>query len=306
VRVLVTGGGGFIGSHLVRALLARGDSVAVLDDWSTGLRSRLEGLSGDLEILDGDVRDARLAARACEGADGVLHEAAQVSVAVSVEDPVTTADVNVTGLVTLLGAALSAGARRFVLASSCAVYGEALSPRQSEADMPAPASPYAASKLAGEAFVRAACRQGLRGVCLRYFNVYGAGQRPDSAYAAVVPAFFAALRAGRPPIIHGDGSQSRDLVAVGDVVRANLAALDAPDAAVGRAINVGTGRATSVLALAEGIAAALGVPLSPELGPPRPGDVRSSLADTSLAEELLGFRAETSLDEGLRAMAAGG
>ena len=306
MKVLVTGGGGFIGSHLVRALLGRGDSVRVLDDWSTGLRARLEGLRGDLEILDGDVRDARMAARACEGADGVLHEAAQVSVPVSVADPVTTADVNVTGLVTLLHAARAAGALRFVLASSCAVYGDAPSARQSESDAPAPASPYAASKLAGEAFVRAACREGLRGVCLRYFNVYGEGQRPDSAYAAVVPAFFAALRAGRQPAIHGDGSQSRDLVAVRDVVRANLAALEAPDAAVGRAFNVGTGRATSVLALAEAIAAALGVSLKPAFEPARAGDVRRSLADTTLAEALLGFRAETTLDEGLRAMAAAG
>ena len=301
MKVLVTGGGGFIGSHLVRALLARGDSVRVLDDWSTGLRSRLEGLTGDLDVLDGDIRDARAAERACDGAQGVLHEAAQVSVAASVDDPVTTADVNVTGLVTLLRAC---GSRRFVLASSCAVYGEPATVRQAESDPVAPASPYAASKLAGEAFVRAACREGLRGVSLRYFNVYGAGQRPDSAYAAVVPAFFAALGSGLSPVIHGDGSQSRDLVHVDDVVRANLLALDAPEAALGRAFNVGTGRATSVLELARGIAGALGVTFTPTFAPARAGDVRASLADPSAAEAALGFRSRVGLPEGLWSMAA--
>lgn len=304
MRVLVTGGGGFIGSHLVRALLSRGDSVRVLDDWSTGLRSRLEGLAGDLDVIDGDIRDERVVARACAGAHGVLHQAAQVSVPRSVEAPRETADVNVTGLVTLLSAALRAGTRGFVLASSCAVYGEPRNERQSESSPCAPASPYAASKLAGEAFVQAACREGLRGVSLRYFNVFGAGQRPDSAYAAVIPAFVSALRAGRAPLIHGDGRQSRDLVHVSDVVRANLLALDAPDEAVGCAFNVGTGRATSVLDLATILAGLVEGGRPPEFGSPRPGDVRHSLADTSRAASVLGFRAETGLEDGLRSVAS--
>lgn len=303
MRVLVTGGGGFIGSHLVHALLERGDGVRVLDDWSTGLRERLEPLSGDLEVIDGDIRDEAMVARACEGMNAVLHEAAQVSVVRSVEAPRETADINVTGLVTLLSAALTTGARAFVLASSCAVYGEPSAEIQAESDSAAPASPYAASKLAGEAFVRAACREGLRGVSLRYFNVYGKGQRPDSAYAAVVPAFLSAYREGRRPVIHGDGTQSRDLVSVEDVVRANLAALEAPDAALGHAFNVGTGRATSVLELSRALAAVTGSSLEPEFGPSRPGDVRRSRADTRLAEKLLGFRARVELAEGLARMA---
>jgi nucleoside-diphosphate-sugar epimerase len=300
LRVLVTGGGGFIGSHLVRALLERGDSVRVLDDWSTGLRSRLQGLRGDLAVLDGDIRDEAAARAAVEGCDAVLHEAAQVSVAASVEAPRHAADVNVTGLATMLQAALGAGATRFVLASSCAVYGEPRSEEQSEDDETAPASPYAASKLAGEAFVRAACREGLRGVSLRYFNVFGAGQRPDSAYAAVVPAFAQALREGRTLEIHGDGEQSRDLVHVGDVVRANLAALQAPDAALGRAFNVGTGRATSVNELARLMAGELAVPLKATHGAARAGDVRRSRASVRRAESELGFRASVGLAEGLR------
>jgi nucleoside-diphosphate-sugar epimerase len=300
VRVLVTGGGGFIGSHLVRALLSRGDVVRVLDDWSTGLRARLDGLGGSLEIVDGDVRDPRVARRACEGMDGVRHEAAQVSVVRSVEDPRETADVNVTGLAVMLRAAREAGATRFVLASSCSVYGDAAGEVQSETDATSPASPYAASKLAGEAFVAAACREGMRALSLRYFNVYGAGQRPDSAYAAVVPAFFAAARAGRSPVVHGDGSQSRDLVHVDDVVRANLAALGAPDSSLGRTFNVGTGRGTSVLELARRIARIAGSDAQPVFEEARPGDVRHSRASTHRAESELGFRAEVDLDEGLR------
>ncbi len=301
MRVLVTGGAGFIGSHLVRALALRGAAVRVLDDFSSGSRERLASVARDIEILEGDIRDEAAAARATADVEAVFHLAAQVSVPRSVEAPAETADINVTGLATMLHAARAAGACRFVLASSCAVYGDGGEAVARSEDRPAhPASPYAASKLAGEAFVAAACRSGLPGLSLRYFNVYGPGQRPDSAYAAVVPAFRAALAAGRAPVLHGDGLQTRDFIHVSDVVRANLIALDAPAACLGRAFNVGTGQATTIMELALTLSGILRATVAPVHVEARAGDVRHSLASTALADQLLGFCAEVDLADGLR------
>ena len=299
MRVLVTGGAGFIGSHLVRALLARGDQVTVLDDLSTGRAENLAGLEQSIDFRRGDVRSADDVREAVARVDAILHQAAQVSVPRSVEEPVLTGDVNVLGTVRLLEAARHSGNVRFVLASSCAVYGDAPPPIREDAQ-PRPVSPYAASKLAGEHFVAAAAHAGLRALSLRYFNVYGRGQDARSAYAAVVPAFAQALSEGRSPRIFGDGEQERDLCHVSDVVHANLLALEARPEAFGRAFNVGTGRAVTMNELARQIGGVLGRDIAPVHEPERAGDLRRSLADTALAREVLGFEAEIGLEDGLR------
>ena len=301
MKVLVTGGAGFIGSTLVRALLERGDEVVVLDDLSTGRRENLEGLEGSIELHEGDVRDAAAVERAVAGCQAVSHQAAEVSVPRSVEDPVRCTQVNVTGTVVLLEAARRAGLRAFVLASSCAVYGDAGGgePR-GETDETRPLSPYAASKLAGEQFVSAAAAlHGLGALSLRYFNVYGARQDPSSPYAAVIPKLAEALRAGSEPVIFGDGGQTRDFVHVDDVVRANLAALAAPPEAAGRVFNVGTGCSTDLLSLADAIGRRLGCDRQPRHEPERVGDLRHSRARVELAERVLGFRASLDLEAGL-------
>lgn len=297
MRVLVTGGAGFIGSHLVRALLERGDRVRVVDDFSTGRESNLEGLPVD--VVRGDVRDASAVALAVDGCEAVLHEAAEVSVPRSVEDPERARSINAGGTRVVLDACRAAGVVRFVQASSCAVYGASERERQSEADPPSPQSPYAASKLEAEVLALEATRRGLVAVSLRYFNVYGARQDPGSAYAAVVAAFASALREGRQPVVHGDGHQTRDFVHVDDVVRANLLALDAPVLAAERPVNVGTGRAISVLELGRVMGDVLGRPFAPPHLPERAGDLRRSLADTRRAHEVLGFDAGVTLEEGL-------
>ena len=299
MRALVTGGAGFIGSHLVRALLARGDRVRVLDDFSSGTEARLASLGGSLDIIRGDVRDAASVARAVAGTDLVVHLAAQVSVPRSVVEPLFTADVNVLGTLRVLEACRAAGASRFVLASSCAVYGDQPPPLR-ESALPMPLSPYAASKLAGESFVAAAAHGGLGAISLRFFNVYGAGQDAHSAYAAALPAFAAAVAAGRAPRLFGDGLQERDLIHVDEVVRAILLALEAPPEAVGHAFNVGTGRAITMLELARRVGEVLGQSVTPSHEPARSGDIRFSLADTTRARDLLGFEDRIDLVEGLR------
>lgn len=302
MKVLVTGGAGFIGSHLVRALLDRGDEVVVLDDFSTGRRENLDGLEGPLRVVEGDLRDTAARDDAVAGCDGVLHHAAEISVPRSIEDPVHCTDVNVTGTVAMLESARRAGATRFSLASSCAVYGDAGdgAPRGEEDEL-RPISPYAASKLAAEHFVSAAARlHGMRAVSLRYFNVYGARQDPASPYAAVVPKFIEAHAGGRSPTIFGDGRQTRDFVHVEDVVRANLCALEASAEAAGRSINVGTGRSVELLELSAEIGRLLGSDARPDLQPERAGDLRHSRARVERARDLLGFEARDDLESGLR------
>lgn len=299
-RVLVTGGCGFIGSHLVQALLARGARVRVLDDLSSGRAENLGAARDDVELHEADVRDATAVARACEGVAVVYHQAARPSVPRSVEDPQGTFDVNVLGTHHLLLAARAAGARRLVMASSSSVYGDQPELPKHEGMAPMPASPYAAQKLAGEQLGMAFSRSlGLEVVALRYFNVYGPRQDPTSAYAAVIPAFAAALLAGRAPTIYGDGEQTRDFTYVEDVVRANLAAGDVAGAG-GHALNVAGGRRVSLLELYGQLARLCGAEgRAPVHAPPRPGDVRDSLASVARAAEVLGWRPEVPLDEGL-------
>jgi nucleoside-diphosphate-sugar epimerase len=305
MRTLVTGGAGFIGAHLVRRLLERGSHVRVLDNFTSGSRERLAELGPAVAVVEGDVRDPGALAAAAAGVDAIFHLAALVSVTQSVEQPVESFEVNLLGTLRLLEAARQAGVGRVVLASTCAVYGDAAALPVSEATPPAPLSPYAASKLAAEEALRLYTRlHGLETVALRFFNVYGPGQDPSSPYAAVVPRFIAALRAGRQPTIFGDGLQTRDFIYVGDIVEGLYAAAALPGIA-GAVFNVGRGEETSVLDLARGIGEQLGVAVSPAFAPARDGELRRSYADVA-AFAAAGFRAATPLRAGLALTVGGG
>jgi UDP-glucose 4-epimerase len=291
-RVLVTGGAGFIGGHLVDAL-ADDNDVRVLDNGRTGDPA---DLPEEVEFVDGDVRDADAVERATADADVIFHEAAVVSVAESVEKPAQSNDINLSGTVTVLEAARRADAR-VVFASSAAVYGHPERVPVSEDDPTDPLSPYALQKLAADRYVRMyADRYGLPTVALRYFNVYGPGQTAGD-YAGVIIAFLNRLREGKSPVVHGDGTQTRDFVHISDIVRANLRA--ATTDATGEAYNVGTGESVTINELADLLIDASGVDVEREHGPAREGDVDESEADVSKARERLGYEPETTLREGL-------
>jgi len=293
---LVTGGAGFIGSHLVHALAGRGVPVRVLDNLSTGNRANLEGTPA--EVIVGDVTDPAAVAAAAEGAEVVFHLAAMISVPESMVDPVRCYRENVQGSLHVLEAARRVGARRVVLSSSCAVYGAADHP-SGETDDLQPGSPYAASKIAMEHLGRLYSGvYGLSTVSLRYFNVYGPRQSPTSPYAAVIPAFARALLDRRAPIIHGDGQQSRDFVYVADVVQANLLAAEAGEP-VPAVVNVGTGHAVTIRRLAVLLAEVLPGAPAATFAPPRAGDLHASCSDPRLAWEALGFRPAYDLQRGL-------
>jgi len=297
---LVTGGAGFIGSNLVRGILARGCAVRAMDDFSTGYRENLAEVAGDVDVVEGDVRDPEACRRACRGAAVVFHEAACSSVPLSLEDPQRTFDVNVGGTHNMLLAAREAGVRRFVYASSASVYGAGRDLPKRESMPMLPVSPYAASKAAGELLCHAfADAFGLETVSLRYFNVFGPRQDPTNQYAGVIAAFASRMLGGRPPVIHGDGEQSRDFAHVENVVRANLLAADAARTA-GEAVNVGCGEAISIRRMAEVFNEVLGTGLAAVHDGPRPGDVRHSLADISAARALLGYEPAVHFAEGLR------
>jgi len=297
--VLVTGGGGFIGSNLVRALLDRGDRVRVLDNFSTGNRRNLDGLD-DVEIVEGELRSYERVHNAVRGVEVVFHQGALPSVPRSVQDPLTTGAVNVEGTLNVLLAARDEGVRRVVFASSSSVYGNSGTLPRREAQTPDPISPYAVAKLAAERYCVSFFRvYGLETVALRYFNVFGERQDPTSQYAAVVPRFVTAIAERRPVPIHGDGTQSRDFTYVGNVVAANLLAADRDDVG-GSVLNVATGRQASVDELADTIGAVLGETVEKQYLPTRAGDVRNSWADVAEAERLLGYRTQVELEDGLR------
>ncbi len=305
VAVLVTGGAGFIGSHLVDALAERGARVRILDNFATGRRRNLSHLEAAVEVAEGDLRDAGACARACDGVELVFHQAALGSVPRSIEDPATTIAVNVTGTANLFAAARDAGVRRVVYASSSAVYGDSPELPKREGQEGAPLSPYAASKQMNERLAEVFARcYGMELVGLRYFNVYGPRQRHDGPYAAVIPRFFDAYIAGRAPIIYGDGEQSRDFTYIADAVAANLLAAGAPAPAAGRAFNVAAGRRTTVKQLAAIVRYFAGGGPDPVHEPPRPGDVRHSLADLAASREMLGYEPDHDALNGLAKLAA--
>jgi nucleoside-diphosphate-sugar epimerase len=304
---LVTGGAGFIGSHLAQRLAKEGHRVRVLDNFSTGHRatvSRLAEVFGDrIEILEGDIRDPDRCRAAAEGCRAVFHQAALPSVPRSVTDPLTSHEVNATGTLNLLIAARDAGVGRFILAGSSSVYGDAPRLPKVEDMPPQTRSPYALGKLAGEEYARLFHElYGLSTVTLRYFNVFGPRQDPNSPYAAVIPLFIRALREGRPPTVFGDGTQSRDFTFIDNVVEANMAAVRARDA--NGPINVACGEQTTLLALLERLYGIIGRRIEPIFEPPRAGDVLHSRADITRARDLLQYRPAVDLEEGLRRTAA--
>jgi nucleoside-diphosphate-sugar epimerase len=301
VPVLVTGGAGFIGSHLVDALLERRARVRVLDDLSSGRRENLAAAGSAVEFLAGDVRDVGACVDACRGARYVFHQAARGSVPRSLEDPATTVAVNVAGTANLFAAARDAGVARVVYASSSSVYGDSEALPKREGEEGRCLSPYALSKRIDEELAEHFQRVfGLEVVGLRYFNVYGPRQSPEGPYAAVIPRFFAAALAGEAMEIHGDGEQTRDFTWIGDAVAANLLAAAAPLAACGQAFNVGGGQTISVNRLAAAVAAAVGgATAPPRRVAPRPGDPRHSLADLARARAALGYQPAVGIEEGL-------
>ena len=301
-EVLVTGGAGFIGSNLVRRLAGQGARVRVFDDLSTGRLENIAGLEKSVEFVRGDLRDAAAVRGAARGARHVFHVGALASVQASVDDPATTHEINLTGTLNVLLAARAAGAERVVFSSSASIYGDGPEMPKREDLPPAPLSGYALSKLAGEHYGR--IFHGLYGLqffALRYFNVFGPRQDPASHYAAVIPLFMRAYAAGRQPTIYGDGGQTRDFTFVEDVVSANLCCLSAPASAAGGIYNVAYGGRVSVNDLARQIAALAGQPFAPAYAPRRPGDVRESQADSSLARRILGWQPRHDFAAGLRA-----
>lgn len=296
---LVTGGGGFIGSHLVERLLRAGSPVRVLDNFSTGSRQRLDHMLCDIDLHEADVRDEAAVGRACAGVDVVYHLAAEPSVARSVAEPQRTLDINVSGTLNLLQAAQTAGCQRLVFSSTCAVYGDRGDQALTESALPQPLSPYAVSKLTGEHLCAVQTHvHGLETVSLRYFNVYGPGQDPASAYAAAIPKFAARLRAGEAPIVFGDGEQTRDFVFVGDVVSANILAATSEGIA-GEVFNIGSGQVTTINQVVTKLQNLLGTQLPIDYEPPRLGEIRHSLGDIGKARTVLQYAPLVSFDTGL-------
>jgi UDP-glucose 4-epimerase len=297
-QVLVTGGAGFIGSHVVDALVAAGHRVRVLDDLSTGRR---ENVHADAELVEASLADSDAVSRAVAGSELVFHLGALGSVSRSVGDPLATDRVNVHGTLAVLTKAAEAGVRRVVVASSSSVYGGAeIVPTPEDAPL-RPRSPYAVSKLAAEWYARTfPALFPLETVSLRYFNVFGPRQRPDATYAAVIPLFASALIEGRRPLVHGDGSQTRDFTFVSDVVAANLAAAHAPAGVSGGVYNIAPGHSRSLLELLGELGGIIGTDPDPEFTDPRPGDVPRAGADASAAGRDLGWRANVAFGEGLR------
>jgi UDP-glucose 4-epimerase len=299
---LVTGGAGFIGSHLVDGLLAAGYPVRVLDDLSTGDEANLRRHRGALRIMRGDLRDRDAVRAAMSDAQVVFHLAAISSVQRSIVDPVESIDVNVRGAMQVLQMAQESGVRRVILASSAAVYGDSDALPLSEREAPKPLSPYAVHKLACEHLCKVFTQMyGLETVALRYFNVYGSRQRPDAEYAAAIPRFVERLRHNEAPVIYGDGEQTRDFIHISDVVRANLLAAESPTAC-GCAINIASGQGASVNEVVRILTELTGATVAPRSEPSQPGDIRESVADIALARELLGFEPHVSLREGLALM----
>lgn len=304
MRYLVTGGAGFIGSNLAEALLASGKRVRVLDNFLTGKRENLAGYAerfGDaFELIEGDLRDLPVVRKAVEGTTCVLHQGALPSVPRSVADPLLSDAINVGGTLNLLVAARDAGVRRVVFAASSSAYGDTPELPKRETMTPNPKSPYAAQKLMGEHYLRIFHEiYGLSTVALRYFNVFGPKQDPASTYAAVIPRFITSVLSGVPPVVHGDGGQTRDFTFIDNVIQANLKACEAPADASGKVFNIACGERVSLLDILENLYRLAGRRVEPAFEPRRVGDVRDSLADIGRAREILGYDPQVFFAQGL-------
>jgi UDP-glucose 4-epimerase len=298
---LVTGGAGFIGSHLVEALLNEGFRVRVVDDLVTGHLSNLAHLEGRFEWIEGSVADFAVCRRAAEGVNYVFHQAAIPSVPRSVREPLASHESGPTATINMLEAARLAGVRRFMFAASSSAYGDTTELPKHEDMLPKPLSPYAAGKLAGEHYVRVyAETMGLDGVCLRYFNIFGPRQDPSSPYSGVISIFIKQMSHGQPPAIYGDGTQTRDFTYVTNAVAANLAAMRHPEPLGGNVFNVGSGRSIRLLDLVASLNTILGTNLEPDFQPSRAGDVRDSLASLARISQVIGYQPLVAFDEGLR------
>ncbi len=299
-RCLVTGGCGFIGSHIVRGLLDAGHKVRVLDNLSTGKRENLDEVLDRIELIEGDINDAIAVKEAISGVERVFHQAALASVQMSLDKPLDTNHACVTGTLNMLHHSMQAKVKRFVYAASSAAYGDQPTSSKRESDLPSPLSPYAVAKLAGEYYCQAYFHSfGMETVGLRYFNVYGPRQDPDSPYSAVIPLFVSRILSGEKPSIYGDGLQSRDFTYVSNVVHGNLLASERPNIG-GRVFNIADGGQTTLLQLLKLLGGLLGKSIEPDFLPARLGDVRESLADITLARKLLGYEPQVRLEEGLK------
>ena len=299
MRILVTGGAGFIGSHIVDALVARGHEPVVYDNLSTGNPGNLEGVSDRIQFVEADIRDLNSLIGASRGCELAFHLAAMVSVPQTVEEPLESCQINEAGTLNVFEACKRNGAKRVVFSSSCAVYGDAPGLPKREDMLPKPQTPYAVQKLAGEQYASVYnALYDLETVCLRYFNVFGPRQDPSSPYSGVISIFMTKAARRQAPVIYGDGLQTRDFIFVADVVQANLLAAETPEAA-GHVFNIGNGGQVSVNRLWEMICEAEGTRIAPEYGPPRSGDILESEADISSAKEMLGFAPRHSVREGL-------
>jgi nucleoside-diphosphate-sugar epimerase len=296
---LVTGGAGFIGSNIVEELLRRGESVRVLDNFSTGKRENILPFLDRIELIEGDIRSFHIVRESVENVDYILHQGALPSVPRSIKDPITTNEVNVGGTLNVLFAAKDAGVKRLVYASSSSIYGDSPALPKREDMPPNPISPYAVSKLAGEKYCQVFSRSyGLATVCLRYFNVFGPRQDPNSEYSAVIPKFIAMMKEGSSPVIYGDGKQSRDFTYVSNVVEANLLACTAHDG-VGEVFSIACGERHSLIDLVDNLNRALGTDVKPVFSEPRRGDIKHSLADIQKARDGLGYKVITDFMSGL-------
>jgi len=300
VRCLVTGGAGFIGSHIVRGLLEAGHKVRVLDNLETGKRANLDEVLDRIDLIEGDICDPIAAKEALSGVERVFHQAALASVPLSLERPLDTHRACATGTLNMLHQSVKAGVKRFVYAASSSVYGDQPTSSKRETDLPLPLSPYAVAKLTGEYYCQAYFHSfGLETVGIRYFNVFGPRQDPESPYSAVIPLFVSRILTGHRPIIYGDGLQSRDFTYVANVVHGNLLAAERPNIG-GRVINVADGGQTTLLQLLTLLSQMLGRSIEPDFQPARVGDVRESLADITLARRLLGYEPKVRLEEGIK------
>ena len=301
-KYLVTGGAGFIGCNLARYILNKGHDVVVLDNFATGKRENLTEIAEKIELIEGDIRDRGTVDRAIDGCSAIFHQAALGSVPRSMDDPVTSHDVNVNGTVTILEAARASGIKRVVFAASSSAYGDQKESPKHEGMVPMPISPYAANKISCEAYMQAyAAGYGMETVCLRYFNVFGPHQDPQGAYAAVIPAFVSRLLAGEGPVVFGDGEQSRDFCYIENVCNANWLAANAPaDACSGKVMNIACNARTSLNEILDLLKELLGSSVEAIYQDERAGDVKHSLADVSLAREAIGYEPKIFFEEGLR------